>query len=404
MSDLSQNKGAVLIVDDMENWRDTLRLVLEEDGYYVECARDISEATQAVERCLFDVLVLDIRLNDKQPRDEGIQILKHLRKLGDQTEAIIYTAYPDVETVHQALKELGARDYLIKAPVGGFDHGFLRRFRETVSEAVANSNLRRQHIPQANARRILIIEDDDKWIKLMTEVLLAEHYDVDVAKDLAMAQKMITEQLKQRLISYRLAIVDLQLGQGTSPDSQLPALLSMITRDSPDTDIIIVTAFPSVRRIREAFREYKVHDFHSKDDFNLREFLGSVRESFVEARERFVVAWLEPYMLDGSLVVGGEYTLRITCQKFRSPGYDCVRLRLPSSSKPYRLRVVVHAQDMDVQPSIVQFLDVDPLETRAQPLRFLLAPKEPGSKQVIIDVYYENRLWGVLQMKSIGVI
>lgn len=397
-----ENKGSVLVVDDMCNWRDTLRLIFEQEDYSVVCVRSITEAEAAIGQRTFDLVVLDIRLSDEQPRNEGIQFLQHIRGLGDETETIILTAYPEVQTIHQTLKELGARDYLIKNPEGGFDETTLNRFREVTREAIAASRTGKA-APRSDHGGILIVEDDQKWASLLSEALLAEQYSVEIAHGFQQAKDMIVASTRQDGNPYRLAVVDLQLETDASPDSQGAALLNVLARQSPGTEVIIVTAFPSARRVRDAFREYKARDFLSKDDFDVRDFLNAVRESFEEVSEQFFVAWFEGHVEGDPFITGHEYPMRVTCQQFRSPGYQCVRFWLPASSRTFRLHVIVHAQDMDVQPSIGQFLDIDLLQTRAQPLRFLVSPKESGNKRIMIDAYHDDKLLAMLRLQSVDV-
>lgn len=399
----NESRGSILIVDDMPNWCDALSQILERD-YHVVCANALPAAERAAEEHTFDLVILDIRLTDADPHNvQGLEFLQQMRNLGDQTEAIILTAYPEVQTIQQALTELAAQNYFIKSPEGGFNHTDLNRFRKSVREAVETSLLRKR-ASRVEYRDILIVEDEHKWSDLLSQALLTEGYIVEVAQQFQDAQQRIEARKENGKGPYRLAVIDLQLDKNASPDMQEISLLNMLVSQSPGTDIIIVTAFPSLRRVRDAFREYKVWDFFGKEDFDLQDFLQAVRESCDEARERFVVSWFDDVDKGRLLKIGNEYTILVTCQRYRSLAYDCAPIWLPSISKSTRLQIVVYAQDMVIRPSISQFLDIDPGATRAQPLQFRLSPREVGTKQIAIDTYDGNRLLSTLQLRPVKVV
>lgn len=403
MPNQEEHRGSVLILDDMSNWCDTLRLILEQD-YYVECVDSLPAAEQAIDNRVFDLLILDIRLTDDSPRDEGMHFLRHMRNLGDQTEVIILTAFPEVQTIREALTELGARDYFFKSPEAGFDQDDLKRFRESVRQAIDASRARASACRLDYSRSILLVEDEKEWASLLSQALTAQGFVVQIAKRFQDAKGLIEERRRDNLDPYRLAVIDLELDEDVSLEVQAATLLNMIIRQSPGTDIVVVTAYPSPRRVRDAFRKYKVRDFFSKDEFDLQDFIQVVRASFEEVWERFIVAWLEENVKGRPLKVGHEYSLQVTCQEYRSSAYEYVPFWLPTPSRSVRLRVVVYAQDMDVKPSISQSLDINPLETRARPLQFRLSPRQTGSKRVVVDLYDEDRLLAMLQFKPVDVV
>lgn len=99
----------VLVVDDEKAIRDSLKLILEEEGYECDSAADGEEALLKVKNVDFDIVISDI----KMPRMDGIQLLKETAKVSPDTFFVIMTAYASVETAIDALRQ-GAYDYLIK--------------------------------------------------------------------------------------------------------------------------------------------------------------------------------------------------------------------------------------------------------------------------------------------------
>ncbi|MEW6506433.1 MAG: sigma-54 dependent transcriptional regulator [Bacteroidota bacterium] len=99
----------ILIADDEKNIRDSLKMVLDEEGYATEVVSDGEEALQKIEAENFDIVITDI----KMPQVDGMQLLESAAKIAPDSFFIIMTAYASVKTAIDALRN-GAYDYLIK--------------------------------------------------------------------------------------------------------------------------------------------------------------------------------------------------------------------------------------------------------------------------------------------------
>lgn len=132
------HKPVLLIVDDEEGPRQSLRIVFKDD-YRLLLASNGREALELARRHPVHAAVVDIRM----PGMSGVEVLDQLKQLDSATEVIILTAYETLETARQALR-LGACDYLTKP----FDLGTVRTavrramHRRQVSEHVRTNNLR----------------------------------------------------------------------------------------------------------------------------------------------------------------------------------------------------------------------------------------------------------------------
>lgn len=123
-------KPRILIADDEEGIRESLRLILE-DHYEVEFAEDGQAAFARLARETFDLALLDI----KMPKLDGLQVMKRLREMKAALPPIlILTAYQCVEVAKEAVK-LGATGYLAK-PFERED--ILKAIRDTLQETVQN--------------------------------------------------------------------------------------------------------------------------------------------------------------------------------------------------------------------------------------------------------------------------
>lgn len=102
-------KTRVLIVDDEEIVRLGFSRVLAGGDHEVETVESGDEALHEMEAHPFDVVLLDLRL----PGIDGMQVLKTIKHRWPDSEVVIVTGYPTIETAKEAIR-LGANDYLAK--------------------------------------------------------------------------------------------------------------------------------------------------------------------------------------------------------------------------------------------------------------------------------------------------
>ncbi len=99
----------ILVVDDDENIRNTMKTILEDEGYIVDLAATGSEAVQKTKKTAYNVALLDIRLPDM----EGVELLKLIKDTVPRTRKIMVTGYPSMQNAIAALNK-NADAYLIK--------------------------------------------------------------------------------------------------------------------------------------------------------------------------------------------------------------------------------------------------------------------------------------------------
>jgi len=99
----------ILIVDDEENFRHLLSVILIKEGYEVETASNGEEGLRKAVTSPFDQILCDIRM----PRMDGLEFLKEIQKTEVETTIIVMSAYGTVDIAIEAMK-LGAYDYISK--------------------------------------------------------------------------------------------------------------------------------------------------------------------------------------------------------------------------------------------------------------------------------------------------
>ncbi len=99
----------ILVVDDEQAIRKTLKEILEYEQHTVDLAKDGFEALEHVKKTQYEIILLDI----KMPKMDGIEVLEKIMKITPETPVIMITGHGTVETAVEALKK-GAYDFLEK--------------------------------------------------------------------------------------------------------------------------------------------------------------------------------------------------------------------------------------------------------------------------------------------------
>lgn len=105
----NSRKGTILVVDDQPNMLRTLRVMLEGAGYEVVLAGSVEEASTAVTRATFDLVLTDLKMGD----GSGLDVLAFVRERSPQSSVIVMTAHGTIESAVDAVRR-GANDYLQK--------------------------------------------------------------------------------------------------------------------------------------------------------------------------------------------------------------------------------------------------------------------------------------------------
>lgn len=101
-------KKRILVCDDEEGVRESLKLILEDD-YDLFFATSGVEVIEKLKKEPADLVILDI----KMPKINGIETLKELKKISPFTKVIMASGYKSVEAASEAVKA-GASDYIVK--------------------------------------------------------------------------------------------------------------------------------------------------------------------------------------------------------------------------------------------------------------------------------------------------
>ncbi len=163
----------VLIVDDENCIRLSLRELLSDAGYYVETAECAKKATQILSSQHIDIVLSDIIL----PQISGVELLKTIKDTSPYVQVILMTGEPNVETASQAVRG-GAFDYL--------------------SKPVRKAQLLKSI---ANAYKVKILEDDHRRL-VKENQLYQENLEEQVVwrtSELITANELLKEEVAERI-------------------------------------------------------------------------------------------------------------------------------------------------------------------------------------------------------------
>lgn len=106
---MEKNEFSILVVDDEEDIRENLKVVLETEGYKVFDADSGEEAIKIFQNTKIDLVLLDLKMKGIS----GEETLKKIKELNSETMVIILTGYATLDSSLEAIK-YGAYDYLRK--------------------------------------------------------------------------------------------------------------------------------------------------------------------------------------------------------------------------------------------------------------------------------------------------
>lgn len=106
-------QGRILVVDDEEHVRKTVRMVLTRAGYDVVEAEDGEKGIQAIKSddnpLMVDMILCDVRM----PKINGVEAITYFRSQFPSVPVVVMTGHPDVKSATAFMKQ-GVVDYLVK--------------------------------------------------------------------------------------------------------------------------------------------------------------------------------------------------------------------------------------------------------------------------------------------------
>jgi len=126
-----KGKPIVLVVDNQKEAIELFRRILKKENCTILTTNSGEEALSLVDRKRPTLVILDLRMPDMS----GIEVLQRIKRIDEDIEVIVTTAYGTMKTARIVMK-LGAFDYVTKP----FDTNYIR---DIVADALspASENL-----------------------------------------------------------------------------------------------------------------------------------------------------------------------------------------------------------------------------------------------------------------------
>jgi len=151
----------ILIIEDEENLRFSIRRALVKAGHAVFEASCLHDARVHARQHEFDLVLTDIMLGD----ENGIEFIREMRHDGYEGVAVVMTAHATLETAVQAMRE-GADDYLTKPLV--MNELTIQVDRWLEQQRVARRLKLYERIEQSKDPTDEIVGNSPAWIQTLT--------------------------------------------------------------------------------------------------------------------------------------------------------------------------------------------------------------------------------------------
>lgn len=138
------DRFSVLVVDDEQDFLETLVNRLVKRNMDAAGVRSGEEALALMKKKLFDVIVLDVKMPGGM---DGIEALREMKKIQPLAEVIMLTGHASLETSIEGMK-VGAYDYLLK-PIK------LEELLTKMAQAFERKNIQDQKIRTARIQELL---------------------------------------------------------------------------------------------------------------------------------------------------------------------------------------------------------------------------------------------------------
>ena len=109
MSALEKPKATILVIDDEQIVHESVRRILEAEGYQVDGALRVKDALQKLSEGTYDIVLTDLMM----PDDSGMRAVEAVARDHPHCGVVMFTGFATVESAVESMK-LGALDYLPK--------------------------------------------------------------------------------------------------------------------------------------------------------------------------------------------------------------------------------------------------------------------------------------------------
>src|SRR5579883_1949928 len=150
--------------------------------------------------------------------------------------------------------------------------------------------------------RILIVDNLSVWCDELVETLRRGGYYADSVSTIADALDRLQASF------YHVLVADIRMKDTDQSNIDGLALLAELEKSglSEATKVIMLSAFGTLKQMRDAFTNHRVADFLSKDDFSQEAFLKSIEQSLQGMSESI---WIWRFSLQQAVVQSKPFSI-----------------------------------------------------------------------------------------------
>ena len=200
----------ILVVDDNEDYTDSIKDILEDEGYEVETAHNGEDACKLTDCTAYDLVLMDI----KMPGMNGVESFLKMKRTNPDVKVVLFTAYALTELIQKA-RDNGVTA-ILKKPLD-MDELYL-----TIENAIA----------KPNGGYILLADDDRALCENLYDALSEYGYRVAMACG---AHEAIREAERQ---AFDILLLDLKM-----PDLNGLEVYRRIKKLQPQVVTILMTGY-----------------------------------------------------------------------------------------------------------------------------------------------------------------
>lgn len=101
---MTERRHKILVVDDLPDWRKTLKGLLIDEGYEVEDTDSLNGALNVLKNNHFDLVVADLRLDESDTNNtDGLELATIVRERWTAIKVILITGYDTQSIVERAM-------------------------------------------------------------------------------------------------------------------------------------------------------------------------------------------------------------------------------------------------------------------------------------------------------------
>ncbi|CAH2213435.1 sigma-54-dependent transcriptional regulator [Tepidibacter aestuarii] len=159
----------ILIVDDEIEYRESIQMILDGQGYYIETSESAEEALEKLKKTNFNLVLTDLIMGET----DGVQLLNKIKEKYNDIEVILITGYGTVENAVEAMKK-GAFTYFVK----GHNPEDLIKEIKKVEKMISSKN--KKLISEKNSLESILTTNSKKFRKVLNIAKKAANSNVNI--------------------------------------------------------------------------------------------------------------------------------------------------------------------------------------------------------------------------------